>query len=98
MTTIPIKRRWEWVLAALEVASVVGGILVAAGLWIEGWRGIGPKLVIVGVVIETFVSVWVLLASRRLQAIQEIELESMRLETARANTRGEEAARAAARL
>ena len=91
MATITIKRRWEWVIVALEIASVVGGILVAVGLWIEGWKGSGPKLVIVGVVIETFVSGWVLLASRKLQAIQERELETMRLETAEANARAAEA-------
>jgi len=84
VTTITIKQRWEWVEAALEVASIVGGILVAAGLWLEGWKGFGAKLVIVGVAIEVFVSGWVLLASRKLQALQERELEVMRLETAQA--------------
>lgn len=98
MATIKIKQRWERIESALETASIVGGLLVAAGLWLEGWKGLGAKLVIVGVVIETFVSGWVLLASRKLQTIQERELEEMRLETAKANARAAEATLELARI
>ncbi len=57
----------------------------------EGWRAFDQELVVMGVGIEAFVAVWVLVASRKLQAIQERELEEMRLATAQANTRAAEA-------
>lgn len=98
MTTTRIKRRWEWIETILEVASIAGGILVAIGLCLEGWTGVGPKFVIVGVVIEVFVSGWVLLASRKLQTIHERELAAMRFETAEANARAAEANLALERL
>ena len=50
----------------------------------------------IGVGVEAFVAVWILVASRTLQTIQERELETMRLESAQANARAEEARRAAA--
>jgi hypothetical protein len=95
-TAIKSKQRWERLEVVLEVASIGGGVLLTVGLWLEGWKGLGAKLVIVGVAIEVFVSGWVLLASRKLQTIQERALEEMRYETAQANARAEEASRDAA--
>ena len=82
---------WERILLALELLSVIGAIIVAVGLWMEGWRALDEELVVIGVGIEAFVAVWILVASRTLQAIQERELEEMRLETAQANARAAEA-------
>ena len=88
--TIRTKRRWEWAQAVLEVASIVAGIVATVGLWFEGWREFGPRLVFGGVAVEVFAAIWILAASRKLQNILEEELEGVRLEAARAIERAEE--------
>ncbi len=93
---VKIKKRWERAELWLEVASVVGGLMVGVGLWVEGETTIGQRLVIGGVAMEVICAWWVLVASRKLQNILETEFERLRLVTAEAVTRGEEAKRAAA--
>lgn len=70
--------------------------MVGIGLWIEGEATIGQRLVTGGVAMEVFCAWWVLVASRKLQNILEEQFETLRLETAEANQRAEEARRASA--
>jgi hypothetical protein len=79
-----IKEHWERAEFWLEVASVVGGLMVGVGLWIEGETTIGQRLVTGGVAMEVICAWWVLVASRKLQNILETEFEKLRLETAEA--------------
>ena len=98
------KSSWERFLGISELAVCVGGIVVVAGLvleshWIEeALHDVGESLVIAGVAIETLTNAGLILAARKLQAIHERELESMRLETAQANARAAEASLALEKL
>jgi hypothetical protein len=91
-----VKRRWERAEWWLEVASVVGGLMVGVGLWVEGETSVGQRLVTSGVAMEVICAWWVLVASRKLQNILETEFETLRLETASANERAAESGRIAA--
>ena len=66
-----IKKRWERAEFWLEVASVVGGLMVGVGLWVEGETSIGQRLVTGGVALEVICAWWVLVSSRKLQNILE---------------------------
>ena len=74
----------------------MGSALVVFGLvlesdWAAGWRALGAAAVIVGVAIETLLDGGILLASHKLEMLHNQELEAMRLETAQANARADEA-------
>ncbi len=88
--TIRTKRFWERAQAALEVVSIVAGIVATVGLWFEGWREFGPRLVFGGVAVEVFAAMWILLASRKLQNILEEELGRVSLLAAQAIERAGE--------
>jgi hypothetical protein len=82
-----IKERWERAEFWFEIVSVIGGLMVGVGLWIEGETSIGQRLVTGGVAMEVFCAWWVLVASRKLQNILETEFETLRRETAEARRR-----------
>ncbi len=86
-----IKKRWERAEFWLEVASVVGGLMVGVGLWVEGETSIGQRLVTGCVALEVICAWWVLVSSRKLQNILEREFETLRLETAQAKQKQAEA-------
>jgi hypothetical protein len=90
------KKRWERAEFWLEAASVIGGLMVGVGLWIEGESTFGQRLVTGGVAMEVICAWWVLIASRKLQNILETEFAKVRLETANANQRAAEAEKHAA--
>lgn len=94
------RRFWERLQLASEIALLVGCVLVVLGLvfedWIKSLLGIGEIAVVVGVMIEGLADGGIFLASGKLKMIQESELEQMRLGSAQANERAEEARRAAA--
>ncbi len=92
------KKRWERAELFLEIVSVLGGLLVGVGLWLEGETTIGQRLVIGGVAIEVFAAWWVLVASRKLQNALESELEILRLKAAQLNEHAEQSKHETAKM
>jgi hypothetical protein len=94
------KGSWERFQSVSEIFLLFSCAIVVAGLALEDWTisavSVGHIAVIAGVMLEGLADGGILLASRKLQALQERELEEMRLETAQANASAAEAnARAA---
>jgi len=81
------RRCWDHILLGLEIAAIAGGAIVAYGLWLEGSRGLGGTLVVIGVVVEVFTSVWVLFATRRVQSLQDQEFAEAAMEIGRLRKR-----------